>query len=91
MYIISGRDLTFLEQYLGHIESLGMSAEHSGFIHEPGSSTWRNFTENLDISWMGEVLEIFKYYTERTAVKCRRVLPRGTTGVATSAYSCDWV
>lgn len=66
VYIISGRDQAFLEQHLGHIKGLGMSAEHGGFIREPGSSIWRNFTENLDMEWMGEVLEIFKYYTERT-------------------------
>ncbi|TCD60628.1 threalose-6-phosphate phosphatase [Steccherinum ochraceum] len=66
VYIISGRDGAFLEQHLGHIQNLGMSAEHGGFIREPGSKTWSNFTESLDMSWMGEVLEIFKYYTERT-------------------------
>ncbi|ETW77810.1 glycosyltransferase family 20 protein [Heterobasidion irregulare TC 32-1] len=66
VYIISGRDGAFLEQHLGHIESLGMSAEHGGFIREPGSRDWVNFTESLDMDWMGEVLEVFKYYTERT-------------------------
>ncbi|EJF56796.1 trehalose 6-phosphate phosphatase [Dichomitus squalens LYAD-421 SS1] len=66
VYIISGRDGEFLEQHLGHIKNLGMSAEHGGFIREPGQSGWRNFTESLDMSWMSEVLEIFKYYTERT-------------------------
>ncbi|PSS37445.1 hypothetical protein PHLCEN_2v652 [Hermanssonia centrifuga] len=66
VYIISGRDQAFLEQHLGHIKNLGMSAEHGGFIREPGSTIWSNFTENLDMSWMDEVLEIFKYYTERT-------------------------
>ncbi|KAI0821861.1 trehalose 6-phosphate phosphatase [Trametes gibbosa] len=66
VYIISGRDGEFLEQHLGHIKNLGMSAEHGGFIREPGASTWSNFTESLDMSWMSEVLEIFKYYTERT-------------------------
>ena len=66
LYILSRRDGEFLQQHPGHISNLGMSAEHGGFIREPGSSTWRNFTENLDMSWMGEVLEIFKYYTERT-------------------------
>ncbi|KAH9916960.1 trehalose 6-phosphate phosphatase [Epithele typhae] len=45
---------------------LGMSAEHGGFIREPGQATWSNFTESLDMSWMADVLEIFKYYTERT-------------------------
>ena len=66
VYIISGRDGAFLEQHLGHIQNLGMSAEHGGFIREPGQGAWSNFTESLDMGWMDEVLEIFKYYTERT-------------------------
>jgi trehalose 6-phosphate synthase/phosphatase len=66
VYIISGRDGAFLEQHLGHIEGLGMSAEHGGFIRAPGSRQWTNFTESIDMSWMSEVLEVFKYYTERT-------------------------
>lgn len=64
VFIISGRDGAFLEQHLGQIKRLGMSAEHGGFIREPGSSEWSNFTESLDMDWMSEVLEIFKYYTE---------------------------
>ncbi|KAH9074284.1 glycosyltransferase family 20 protein [Lactarius deliciosus] len=66
VYIISGRDGAFLEQHLGHISGLGMSAEHGGFIRAPGVKEWTNFTESLDMSWMAEVLEVFKYYTERT-------------------------
>ena len=66
VYIISGRDGAFLEQHLGHIEGLGMSAEHGGFIRTPGSRQWTNFTESMDMSWMSEVLDVFKYYTERT-------------------------
>jgi len=66
VYIISGRDGEFLEQYLGHIKNMGMSAEHGGFMREAGIETWTNFTERLDMSWLKEVEEIFKYYTERT-------------------------
>ncbi|PPQ70030.1 hypothetical protein CVT24_003797 [Panaeolus cyanescens] len=66
VYIISGRDGGFLEQHLGHLTNVGFSAEHGGFIREPGSSTWTNFTKSLDMSWMAEVEEIFRYYTERT-------------------------
>ncbi|KAJ7598894.1 trehalose-6-phosphate phosphatase [Mycena floridula] len=66
VYIISGRDGAFLEQHLGHLTNIGFSAEHGGFVKECGSSEWINFTETLDMSWMSEVLEIFKYYTERT-------------------------
>lgn len=64
VYIISGRDGEFLETHLGHLKGLGMSAEHGGFVRERGESEWTNFTETLDMDWMGEVHEIFKYYTE---------------------------
>ncbi|KAG1729291.1 glycosyltransferase family 20 protein [Suillus lakei] len=53
VYIVSGRDQAFLEEHLGHFPRLGMSAEH-GRIHP------------LDMGWMEEVAEIFRYYTERT-------------------------
>ncbi|KAF8524292.1 trehalose 6-phosphate phosphatase [Hysterangium stoloniferum] len=66
VYIISGRDSAFLIQHLGHIEKLGMSAEHGCFVKEPGAETWSSLTEQLDMSWMSEVKEIFEYYTERT-------------------------
>jgi len=68
VYIISGRDSDFLEQHLGHINGLGMSAEHGGFMRAPGEKKWTNFTEVLDMSWMQEVEEIFRYYTEVSAV-----------------------
>ena len=64
VYIISGRDGEFLEQHLGHFTKIGFSAEHGGFVREPGVKEWTNFTESLDMSWMSEVQEIFKYYTE---------------------------
>ncbi|KAF8499502.1 glycosyltransferase family 20 protein [Gautieria morchelliformis] len=66
VYIISGRDADFLVQHLGHLGKIGMSAEHGCFVKEPGQAEWTNMTKQLDMSWMGEVQEIFKYYTERT-------------------------
>ncbi|KAF7318830.1 Trehalose-6-phosphate phosphatase [Mycena chlorophos] len=67
VYIISGRDGAFLEQHLGHLPQVGFSAEHGGFMREPGDGKpWVNFTDSLDMSWMNEVEEIFRYYTERT-------------------------
>lgn len=64
VYIISGRDQEFLEKHLGHLKNVGFSAEHGGFVKEPGSGQWQNFTKNLDMSWMAEVEEVFRYYTE---------------------------
>ena len=81
VFIVSGRDQAFLELHLGHIKHLGMSAEHGGFIRDPTNGNdkgkskdaatedegaWVNFTEQLDMGWMDEVAEIFRYYTERT-------------------------
>ncbi|KAJ3874028.1 trehalose-6-phosphate phosphatase [Lentinula edodes] len=80
VYIISGeyllrRDADFLDEHLGSVgtadggRGLGFSAEHGGFVKEPkngSASPWRNFTSKLDMSWMSEVYEVFRYYTERT-------------------------
>ena len=64
VYIISGRDGDFLQQHLGHLSRIGMSAEHGGFMREPGQPNWTNLTESFDMSWMSEVEGIFRYYTE---------------------------
>ncbi|WWC90031.1 trehalose-phosphatase [Kwoniella dendrophila CBS 6074] len=66
VYLISGRDGDFLEEHWGHVDNLGMSAEHGSFVKQPGDEDFTNMTEALDMSWMSEVEEIFKYYTERT-------------------------
>ncbi|KAJ6470501.1 trehalose 6-phosphate phosphatase [Mycena sanguinolenta] len=68
VYIISGRDGEFLEQHLGHLKHVEFSAEHGGFMREPGQGqgTWVNLTEKLDMSWMSKMEEIFRYYTECT-------------------------
>ncbi|KNZ48758.1 trehalose-phosphatase [Puccinia sorghi] len=66
VYIISGRDGSFLQKHLGSISGLGMSAEHGCFLREPGGKEWIDLTENIDMSWMDDVEEIFKYYEART-------------------------
>lgn len=64
VFIISGRDGGFLEHHLGHLTRIGMSAEHGAFMRQPGEKAWTNLTEKLDMSWMAEVEDVFKYYTE---------------------------
>jgi len=65
IWVISGRDQEFLEKHLGHIKNLGLSAEHGCFVKKPGAD-WENCVDNLDLSWRKDIMEIFKYYTERT-------------------------
>lgn len=66
VYLISGRDGDFLEEHWGMVPRLGMSAEHGSFVKTPQEGEWVNMTEALDMSWMSEVEDIFRYYTERT-------------------------
>lgn len=60
VYIISGRDGEFLEEHLGHIPNLGMSAEHGCFIRAPGAKEWISLTDDLNMDWKKDVLQIFR-------------------------------
>jgi len=60
VYIISGRDGEFLESQLGHIQNLGMSAEHGCFLRAPGAKEWMSLTDDLNMDWKKDVLKIFR-------------------------------
>jgi trehalose 6-phosphate synthase/phosphatase len=66
VWIISGRDQAFLDEWMGHISELGLSAEHGSFIRLPDHDEWENLTATMDMSWQREVIEVFSHYTERT-------------------------
>ncbi|KAI5287819.1 threalose-6-phosphate phosphatase [Ascosphaera acerosa] len=66
VWIISGRDQAFLDEWMGHISELGLSAEHGCFIRQPNSDDWENLTEQADMRWQAEVMDIFTHFTERT-------------------------
>lgn len=66
VWIISGRDQAFLDEWMGHIPELGLSAEHGCFIRQPREDDWENLAERTDMGWQKEVMEIFQHYTERT-------------------------
>ncbi|KAJ5692102.1 Trehalose-phosphatase [Penicillium macrosclerotiorum] len=66
VWIISGRDQAFLDEWMGHIPELGLSAEHGCFIRKPRSDDWENLAERSNMGWQKEVVEVFQHYTERT-------------------------
>jgi trehalose 6-phosphate synthase/phosphatase len=66
VWIISGRDQAFLDDWMGHISELGLSAEHGSFMRPPKSQDWENLTETTDMSWQNEVIEVFQHYTDKT-------------------------
>ncbi len=61
--VISGRDKTTLEDWLGDL-GLQMIAEHGGWIHEPGGS-WRSF-QPINDEWKETVRPIMELYSDRT-------------------------
>ena len=66
VWIISGRDQAFLDEWMGSIPELGLSAEHGSFIRPPRNEHWENLTEKMDMGWQKEVMEVFQHYTEKT-------------------------
>lgn len=66
IYIVSGRDQSTLDGWLGHIPNLGLSAEHGCFVKSPNESAWNNLVEDVDTSWKNEILQVFQHFTERT-------------------------
>ncbi|KAJ9667884.1 threalose-6-phosphate phosphatase [Coniosporium apollinis] len=66
VWIISGRDQAFLDEWMGHIPELGLSAEHGSFMRRPKSDKWINLTESIDMSWQKEVMLAFQHFTDKT-------------------------
>jgi len=66
VWIISGRDQAFLDEWMGHIPELGLSAEHGSFMRPPHSEEWENLTSEIDMRWQEEVVAVFQHFTERT-------------------------
>jgi len=66
VWVVSGRDAEFLQNHLGSMARLGLSAEHGCSVKYPGQYNWVDLTEGVDMSWQDEVVQIFDYYTERT-------------------------
>lgn len=66
VWIISGRDQAFLEEYMGDISELGLSAEHGSFIRMPNTTKWESLTETYDMSWQPKVMKVFSHFTDKT-------------------------
>lgn len=66
VWIISGRNQSFLEQIFGHLTEVGLVAEHGSFLRASGSSDWEDLTAKADMSWQEEVTRVFQRYTDLT-------------------------
>lgn len=66
VFVVSGRDQICLDNWLGHISGLGLSAEHGSFIKYPNEK-WINLAKEIDFAWKKQVEDIFNFYEERTS------------------------
>ena len=65
VWIISGRDQVFLEEWMGYISELGLSAEHGSFMRKPGREDWEDLTKEIDMGWRDEVAKVFTEWSEK--------------------------
>ncbi|KAL9094383.1 MAG: hypothetical protein Q9165_003233 [Trypethelium subeluteriae] len=66
VWIISGRDQAFLDEWMGHISELGLSAEHGSFMRKPGREDWEDLTKEIDMGWREKVMKVFNEWSEKT-------------------------
>ena len=66
VWIVSGRNQSFLEQMFGDTTDVGLVAEHGSFVRSPGSSDWEDLTAKVDMKWQEEVTKVFQRYTDQT-------------------------
>jgi trehalose 6-phosphate synthase/phosphatase len=66
VFIISGRSQAFLEEQLGSIPNIGISAEHGYFLRMPGSSSWIETHPSCDVSWKEHVFPVLEGFTADT-------------------------
>ena len=66
VWIVSGRNQSFLEHLFGHLTEVGLVAEHGAFLRSPGSGSWEDLTAKVDMSWQEEVTKVFQSYTDLT-------------------------
>ncbi|KAM3586532.1 Trehalose-6-P synthase/phosphatase complex subunit [Umbelopsis sp. WA50703] len=65
IYVTSGRSKENLDEQLGKIPNIGLSAENGAYLKTPNGQ-WEDLFTDVDVSWKPAVMEIFDYYTERT-------------------------
>jgi trehalose 6-phosphate synthase/phosphatase len=65
VYVMSSRTRKSLDERLGDIPGLGLSAENGAFL-KPIGGDWESLFSDVDMEWRDQVQEIFDYYAERT-------------------------
>lgn len=68
VWVISGRDMKFLDKHLAQYK-INLSAEHGCYVKRAGvgpDGKWEDLVSQLDMNWMNVVMDVLQSYTERT-------------------------
>lgn len=65
VWVISGRDQTFLQTQLGSFTKVGLVAEHGAFIRHPGNEDWQELVIGADMGWKATVQQVFEDFRSR--------------------------
>lgn len=57
VFVISGRDSSSLETWLGHLD-VGLACEHGAFFKPVGNKDWEQLAPKGDSSWRQSVVSI---------------------------------
>ncbi|KAL3731654.1 hypothetical protein ACJRO7_028522 [Eucalyptus globulus] len=66
VFIISGRGIKSLSEWLSSCKMLGIAAEHGYFIRWNSAAEWETSSLSADLDWKNIVEPIMKSYTEAT-------------------------
>ena len=66
VWIISGRNQSFLEQSFRDLPEVGLVAEHGSFLRSPQSAEWEDLTLESDMSWQEDVIKVFQRHADMT-------------------------
>lgn len=66
IYIISGRDRTTLQDWVGQLP-IGLSAEHGAFLRPNATNEWKDIIKgkNMDLNWKDDILATFKDFCDK--------------------------
>jgi trehalose 6-phosphate synthase/phosphatase len=66
VYVVSGRDKSVLESWLGNLPHVGLCCEHGSYIRHRDKTEWEADSNIINIEWRDSILNLMNYFTERT-------------------------
>ena len=66
VYVLSGKSCRELDQIAERINRIGLVAENGCYVRHCLSPEWTSLVSGFSLAWKEHVIEIMRYYTERT-------------------------